>query len=88
MFESSITRFHFAASLFAKAVASSVVPRFPYRLFDADHGRAVDLGQAIDMREVEAETLQAFDHRSRWRRTGHHRLDAAGQVALHVLGVR
>ena len=41
----------------------------PSRLLRADGGRAVNLGQAVDMRQLDADALAAFEHGNRRRGT-------------------
>ena len=65
----------------------------PFLLLRAHRRRPVDLGQAVDVREVEAERFHALDHRRRRRRRGHHAAhdlavdDEAGRVH-HARGTR
>ena len=39
----------------------------PARLLRADRRRAIDFGQAIDMRQLDADAFGAFEHRNRRR---------------------
>jgi hypothetical protein len=65
---------HALAGIQARALAD--VERVPGLVFGAHGGRAVDLGQAVDMGQVEAHGFHALDHRGRWRSARHHGLDA------------
>ena len=55
----------------------------PGFLLGADGGRPIDFGQAIDMREVDADGLAAFDH-GRWRwGTGNQAVDLVVDAFTH-----
>jgi hypothetical protein len=60
---------HALAAVQAGALAD--VERAPLLVLRAHGGRPVYLGQAVDMRDVEAHALHALDHR-RWRGGGGH----------------
>ena len=51
------------------------VQRIPAILRRADRRRPIDLGQAVDMRQLNAGQLTALDNRRRWR--------SAGNLPLH-----
>ena len=57
----------------------------PLRLPGADGRRAVNLGQAIDVRQIEAEPVHSLDHRRRRSRRSNHRADAVADAALHIV---
>ena len=42
----------------------------PARLLGADGGGAIDLGQAVDVRQLDADALGALEHRHRRRGAG------------------
>ena len=63
-----------ALAAVAGAARSPIGSAVPFVVLGADRGRPVDLGQAVDMRHVEADALHALDHRGRRRGAGgHHR---------------
>ena len=61
------------------------IERGPVRLPGADGRRPVDLGQTVDVRQVEAEPVHALDHRRRRSRGGHHRADPVVDAALQFV---
>ena len=60
------------------------VQRVPGGVLGAHGGRTVNLGQAVDVGQVEPHLLHALDHRGRWRRAGHHALHAARHAGLQL----
>src|SRR5690606_30482431 len=63
-----------------QAGALTHVQGIPVFALDADGGRAVALGQAIDMGQVDAELFHAFDHGGRGGGARHHGLDLVAEV--------
>ena len=57
----------------------------PFLVLRADRRRAVDLGQAVDVRQVEADALHALDHRRRRRRRRDHAAHLVRDALLHLV---